>query len=134
MNSKTAIKVLIWLLAAIIIFHLCIILKIVPYDIAWGGRLKSDTEMYVFETISVVINLFLGVVVLIKGNYMRQIIPSKIVTIILWAFLILFGINTIGNIFAKTNFEKSFALLTLTLSILIWVILKSKDKTKDNPL
>jgi len=47
------------LLIAVLLFHLSIILKIIPYEITWGGRLKNDSEMYVFETISIVINLFL---------------------------------------------------------------------------
>lgn len=118
------------LLGAIILFHLSIILKIVPYDITWGGRLTNDSEMYVFETISILINLILVAILLIKGQIIREFIPLKIVNIILWLFLILFGLNTIGNILAKTNFEKSFAVLTLAFSILIWIILRKDKKAK----
>ncbi len=124
MNSKTAVKVMLCLVAAIMLFHLSIILKIVPYEITWGGRLKNDSEMYVFEMISILINLILGLTLLIKGSYIKQIVSLKIVTITLWIFLILFGLNTIGNVFAKTNFEKIFAVLTLSSSILLWIILK----------
>ncbi len=124
MNSKTAVKVMLCLVAAIMLFHLSIILKIVPYEITWGGRLKNDSEMYVFEMISILINLILGLTLLIKGSYIKQIVSLKIVTITLWIFLILFGLNTIGNVFAKANFEKIFAVLTLSSSILLWIILK----------
>lgn len=124
MNSKTAIKIMLCLVAAIMLFHLSIILKIVPYEITWGGRLTTDSEMYVFEMLSILINLILGLTLLIKGSYIKQIVSLKIVTIILWIFLILFGLNTIGNVFAKTNFEKIFAVLTLSSSILLWIILK----------
>ncbi|MEE9362214.1 MAG: hypothetical protein V3U92_06420 [Cellulophaga sp.] len=108
---------------AITVFHLSILLKNIPYEITWGGRLKNDSEMYIFESISIGINLILGLVLLIKGAYIKQIIPLKIVNIILWVFVILFGLNTIGNIFAETNFEKTFSVLTLILTILIWIIL-----------
>ncbi len=114
------------LIIAVTIFHLSIILKIIPYEITWGGRLKNDAEMYVFETISIAINLFLDFILLTKGSYIRQIIPMKVVNLILWIFLILFGLNTIGNVLAKTNFEKFFAILTFASSILIWIILKKK--------
>lgn len=124
MNSKTAIKIMLCLVAAIMLFHLSIILKIVPYEITWGGRLTTDSEMYVFEMLSILINLILGLTLLIKGSHIKQIVSLKIVTIILWIFLILFGLNTIGNVFAKTNFEKIFAVLTLSSSILLWIILK----------
>lgn len=119
---------MLWLLVAVILFHLCILLKIVPYDITWGGRLKNDAEMYVFESISIAINLLLIGILIIKGNYVKALIPIKLVNGILWGFLVLFGLNTIGNIIAKTNFEKSFALLTLAFTILLWVILKKKHK------
>lgn len=123
---RTAIKLMLGLIIAVTIFHLSIILKIIPYEITWGGRLKNDAEMYVFETISIAINLFLDFILLTKGSYIRQIIPMKVVNLILWIFLILFGLNTIGNVLAKTNFEKFFAILTFASSILIWIILKKK--------
>jgi uncharacterized membrane protein len=126
MSPKTAIKIMLRMLIVIIFFHLSIILKIVPYEISWGGRLKTDAEMYIFETISILINLFLCAILLIKGEYIREFISMKIINITLWIFLVLFVLNTIGNILAKTNFEKFFTLWTLTSVILIWIILCEK--------
>lgn len=127
MNLRFVIKTMITLITAVTLFHLSIILKIIPYDITWGGRLQNDSQMYVFEIISITINIFLGLNLLIKGGYIKQLIPSRIVNLTLWIYFILFGLNTIGNIIAKTNFEKSFAVLTLVFSILILILLKSKD-------
>ena len=115
------------LIGLITLFHLALILKIIPYDIAWGGRLTNDAEMYVFETVSISLNLLLGVTLLIKGNYIKQLFSGKTVNVILWIFLIIFALNTVGNVLAKTHFEKYFAILTLSFSILIWRILKSKS-------
>ena len=106
-----------------------VIAKIVPYDIAWGGRLQNDSQMYVFESISILIVLFLGLVLLMKGEYVKIRFRNKTVNIILWGFLALFLLNTIGNIFARTDFEKSFAVLTFLFSILIWMILRAKPLT-----
>lgn len=125
---RIAVQLMLWLIIVVIIFHLSIILKIIPYEITWGGRLKCDSEMYVFETISIVINLFLIWILLIKGNYIKQVIPIRVVNLILWIFLVIFGFNTIGNVFAKTNFEKSFAVITLISSVLIWMILKKNKE------
>lgn len=132
MNPRLAIKIMLWLIGAVLLFHLCIVLKIIPYEITWGGRLKNDTEMYVFESVSILINLFLCFVLLIKGNYLTEIIPMKIVNIALWIFLALFGLNTVGNIVAKTNFEKFFTLFTLVSVILIWIILRKDKKRPHN--
>ena len=128
MNATLAIKVMITLLVAVIIFHLAIVFKIIPYEITWGGRLQNDEEMYVFESISIFINFFLAFVLLIKGKYFNDLIPIKIINVILWIFVVLFGLNTIGNVFANTNFEKCFAVLTFASAILIGIILKKDQK------
>ena len=126
MIHKTLIQILLTLLIAIIFFHVSVIVKLVPYNIAWGGRLQNDSQMYVFEALSILINLFLGMILLMKGNYLKFQFKNKTINIILWIFLALFLLNTVGNIFAKTNFEKSFAILTFILAILIWKILNAK--------
>ena len=128
MKSKIAIKIMLCLVFAMTLFHLGIIVKIIPYEITWGGRLKTDSEMYVFEFFSILINLFLFSMLLLKGKYVREFVPMKMVDITLWIFLMLFGLNTVGNILAKTNFEKSFALLTLSSAILIRLILRNDKK------
>jgi hypothetical protein len=127
MKLKTSINIMLGLLAAVILFHIAIIAKVIPYNIAWGGRLQNDQEMYVFEAVSILINAFLGLVLLMKANYIKFRFREKAINIILWIFLVLFVLNTIGNLFAKTNFEKSFAVLTFVFAILIWMILKSKS-------
>ncbi len=126
MNDKTSIKILLALLIAVILFHISVIAKVVPYDIAWGGRLQDDSEMYVFESISILIILFLGLVLLMKGDHVKFRFKNKTTNIILWIFLSIFLLNTVGNIFAKTNFEKLFAIVTFLFAILIWTILKNK--------
>ena len=127
---NNSIKIFLGLLLAIILFHISIILKIIPYDITWGGRLKSDAEMYVFEAISILINVFLSWLLLMKGKFVKYRFPNHVVNGILWIFFAIFILNTIGNIFAKTFFEKFFALLTCLSALLIWNIIKEK-KTRN---
>ncbi|WP_417602739.1 hypothetical protein [Owenweeksia hongkongensis] len=122
MNLTTAIKLTLGIVVAIILFHLSILFKVVPYEITWGGRLTNDFEMYVFETVSVLVNLFLLTLLMIKGKYWNVFMPLRIVNILLWAFAALFALNTVGNVLAKTSFEKTFAIITLALSFLICYI------------
>jgi membrane protease YdiL (CAAX protease family) len=127
--NNLSLKLFLGLLSVVIVFHVCIIVKIIPYTIAWGGRLQNDSEMYVFEFVSIGVNLILGFVLLMKSHYLKFYFKEKIVNFILWFFLALFALNTIGNLFAKTTFEKFFSILTLLSAILIWRVLKGKDKT-----
>lgn len=126
MNIHTATKIILFILAATVAFHVLIVFKVIPYHIAWGGRLQSDQDMYAFETVSILVNVFLALVLCIKASYLKLNLPNKLINFILWCFLILFLLNTIGNIIAVTAFEKSFALVTLALAYLLWVILKPR--------
>ncbi len=121
-----AINIFLGFLVLIVIFHFCIILKFIPYDIAWGGRLQSDEQMYVFESVSILINIFLSWILLMKGDVVKFKFSSRAINITLWVFLVLFLLNTVGNIFAKTTVEKFFAILTGLFAFLLWCILKQK--------
>jgi len=53
MHLQSAIKNLIGLLSALIVFHVCIISKIIPHQLVWGGRLQTDNELMIFESVSI---------------------------------------------------------------------------------
>ena len=125
--SKNALNIVLGIISAVTIFHFCIILKVIPYNITWGGRLKNDSEMYIFEAFSIIINLFLMLVLLMKGGYLKFKFSEKVINVILWIFVIIFLLNTVGNVFAKTDFEKIFTGLTLLLAVLIWLIVRKKN-------
>ena len=118
---------------AVLLFHLGIVLKFIPYGITWGGRLKTDDEMYVFETISILINLFFSFILSIKGQIIKTIIPIKVVNVILWVFFTIYALNTVGNLFAATTFEQFFAMLTFLYALIIALILL-RSKTGSNSI
>lgn len=83
MTIKFSVNLTLGLLLAVILFHLLIITKIIPYENTWGGRLQSDSEMYLFETISIVINLIFGFVLLMKGGHVKPYLNQRLINIIL---------------------------------------------------
>jgi hypothetical protein len=130
-NEKNKVKylnILVVISVLATIFHIMILVRVIPYEITWGGRLKTVEEMFVFETISILINSFFLFVLLQKGGYVSFFLGKKTVTIILWIYFVVFVLNTMANVFAKTNFEKYFAILTLINSILILAINKTTTK------
>lgn len=124
MNQSNFIKLLVGISALASLFHLLILIKVIPYDITWGGRLKTDQEMYVFETFSLVVNFFFIYVLLQKGHFIKAVFSPRALTLILWVFFALFTLNTVGNLFAKTTFERGFTVLTLLNALLLWQINK----------
>lgn len=126
---NNTIKIFLGLVFTVILFHICIVFKIIPYNIAWGGRLQNDTEMFAFETISILINVFLSWILLMKGDFVKFKFSNKTIKIILWIFFVIFILNTIGNSFAKTLLEKFFAILTGLSAVLLFNILRQKPTT-----
>ena len=122
-TQKIIIRILTGMLALVIAFHFLIFFKIIPFNIVWGGRLQSEQEMYMFEGVSIILNLLLIWILSLKAKNVKR----KFVDLTLWAFFILFSLNTIGNLFAHTNFEKYFSILTLIFAVLLWKILRTKS-------
>ncbi len=127
LKNRIYLKILIGICFLVLAFHFLILLKIIPYELTWGGKLKNDSEMYVFEFLSITINSFLLYVLLQKGNIVKAIFGPKTLTIILWVFFGIFALNTLGNLFAESTFEKSFTILTLINAVLIWKINRSNS-------
>lgn len=132
MHSRTPIRILLAMLLPVLVFHVLVLVKVVPYSIVWGGKLQNDTAMYVMECCSIGINLLLVFLLLIKGAYLPAWLPPKVVNSLLWVFLILFVLNTVGNLLANTLLEKSFAVLTLASAVLLWCILRPVKTPNNN--
>ncbi|PCJ67519.1 MAG: hypothetical protein COA58_03770 [Bacteroidetes bacterium] len=129
MPKKTALKIMIGLLLTILIFHLSILLEIIPYEAVWAGKLNSVEEMYVFETISILINVLLLIVLRVKFKNIKTSKSNKIIDVIIWAFVFLFALNTLGNLFAKSLIEQILGtVLTAVSAILCWIIVRKNNK------
>ena len=109
---------LIILLSLFLVLHFTILLKLIPYNLVWGGRLKSDKEMYRFEIFSILINSLFVIVILVQWNFLTIDIPKKIITYALWLMTGLFLLNTLGNITSKNKLEQRlFTPITILLAI-----------------
>lgn len=128
MNAKLAGNIMIGLLSLVLLFHFLVLLQIIPFKMVWGGRLNNKEEMYVFEILSIIMNVFLLYTVLQKSCYIKPMFSLKIINGILWFFTIIFALNTIGNLFAINMLEKILGtLLTLISSYLCFIMAKSKQ-------
>ncbi len=109
---------LITILSIFLVFHLLVLMKIIPYGVVWGGRLKSDKEMYRFEIVSISINLFFLFVILVHSNIFTISFPKIMTTIVLWLMTALFAFNTFGNMVSKNKLEERvFTPTTFLLTI-----------------
>ncbi|MDG1441592.1 MAG: hypothetical protein P8R02_02770 [Pseudomonadales bacterium] len=87
------------------VFHLLVLLGVIPFNIVWGGRLENADQMYIFESFSLTINLAVLWIVGMRVNYIPTIINNKVITAFLWLLVILFSLNTVGNLFSLNSLE-----------------------------
>ena len=116
---RVAVQIIVALNIAVILFHILVMLQVIPMDVIWGGRLESEPEMYVFESASIIINGLLIAIVLAKKKSVQFAKRHAAINACLWVFVVLFLLNTLGNIVAETTVETLVATpLTLLLAIL----------------
>jgi hypothetical protein len=120
------------LLAGIVlvqIFHVLVLVGLIPYQIVGGGRIKSRQDMYQLESIALGINFLLIFILLIKGSFVREYLSVRQVNLLLNIFGFFFLLNTIGNLFSSSQVEQFvFAPLALIFAGLIFWVLRSNRK------
>jgi len=120
------------LLTLVLCYHLLILAELIPYQVAWGGRLETKSQMYVFEAISIAVNSIIISVILIKDGYIQTKISTQTINILLWILTAIFILNTIGNLLSNNFLEIIiFTPLTFVSTILCYrmAIEKEGDKT-----
>lgn len=117
-SAKAAAYTITAIMAATILFHILILTGVIPYEITWGGRLKTHEDMVRFETVSILINITVILIVAAHVRWLPFYIDKRTTRVALWLMAVMFLLNTIGNIIAATPLEKTFGLLTLALALM----------------
>lgn len=127
--TKIAERGLILIFGLTIVFHVLVLAGIIPYTIIWGGRLTNELEMYGFEAVLLLLNLFFMFIILIKAKVLLPRFPGKIIHVALWIMAILFVLNTVGSLLSTSHTEKIiFTPITILLSIFCIVLIFQKRK------
>lgn len=120
-SERFSLQGLMLLLSLFIVLHLSILFGVIPFNMVWGGRLKDHAQMVSFETVSIVLNLFMLIVVAIRGNFLRVKVHPVAIKAVLWIMVALFLLNTLGNLLSTNLFEKAvFTPVTLVMAVFCW--------------
>ncbi|SIT12284.1 hypothetical protein SAMN05421766_11167 [Zobellia uliginosa] len=119
-TMKLSQKIALIIVITYCIFHVLVLFQIIPYDVVWGGKIKSVNEMYILEGVALTIMLFIGAILSMKSRLVKPFFAYKTIKRILLVFAIVFMLNTIGNLLAKTIIEKSQAIITLYLAVVLY--------------
>ena len=134
-NFNQAVLACLFIFGLLILFHLSIIAGIIFFDFAsidflWGGQMSTVEQLLKFEIFSFLILFVFFLVVLIKSKRLNLPKLKGIVHVAMWVIFAMFLLNTIGNLMAKTTFEKFFAITTGLLAFLMLRIIIEKDLNK----
>jgi hypothetical protein len=117
-SRRFAINTLLFIFSAVIIFHLMVMTGLIPFEMVWGGRLTTQKQMIQYETASILINVLMISVVAVYAGHLRINMKPMIIKVALWIMFVIFLLNTIGNLFSTSEWEKIiFTPITLLLSI-----------------
>lgn len=117
-NYKALANIVLILVSFTIIFHLLVMIGVLPYDMIWGGRLESESSMYMLESVSLVVNFFILWFVSMKVGYTKKLVSDRILNIVFWIFAIIFALNTLGNLFSESRLEAFlFTPITIILAV-----------------
>ena len=120
-SVKRAANIILVILLCVLVFHILVLAGLIPFTIVWGGRLETVSQMYVFEAVSLIINLAIMSVVGMKVGYINPYLNGKIINAILWFLVALFLLNTVGNIVSLSALEAVvFTPLTLISALLFY--------------
>lgn len=76
-----------------LVYHGLVLMQVVHMDMAWGGRLKTLEELYVFESISITLN-----VLFLYGVWKQKRLFYALLAVV-------FALNTVGNLVAVNFWE-----------------------------
>ena len=129
MSKKNALILMFCILGALLILHTLIITEQIPYEKVWAGKLRSVEEMRLFETFSILLNVFILAILILKYNFLQKRKNNRVIDMLIWVFVWLFILNTMGNLFAKSMIELVLGtLVTLASAILCFIIVRKKSK------
>ena len=99
-SIRLASNIIITINTIALLMHVLILLRIMPYDFVWGGRLKSETDLIIFESISIVVQTVFISIIAVKAGYVLKGKFKRTVNIGTWIMFGLMVLNTIGNVFS----------------------------------
>lgn len=120
-SVRLASNIIITINTLALLMHVLILLKIVPHDFVWGGRLKSEADLIIFEIISIVVQILFISIIAVKTGYVFKGKFKRTVNVGTWVMFGLMALNTIGNLASSSALETLVMTpLTSLLALLVF--------------
>jgi hypothetical protein len=105
-TTKLAGNLLLGSLGLLAVFHILVLLRVIPADIVWGGAIQiSTTNLFPLEMISLLVTLFLAVVIAAKAGYIKAFRFQTAVNIGVWVVFAILLLSMVANFASGVAFE-----------------------------
>jgi hypothetical protein len=134
-SAKLSGNIILVSLVLMLVVHLLIVMKIVPYTFVWGGQIKDTSSLYLLEGFSILTTLLFILIICLKVGYIKMNKFKKATQFGAWLLALYLLLNTIGNLASGVTFEKLlFTPITVILTFLAFrvAIDKGSKKTIDS--
>jgi hypothetical protein len=118
-SAKLAGNILLFSLGLLFLFHVLVLLKIIPADIVWGGQIKGvPANLVTLETVALLVTAVFILIVATKVGYVQAGKLSGAINVGIWLIIAYLLLNTLGNLASGISFEKLlFAPITIILAL-----------------
>ena len=118
-SAKVAGNILLAALGLLAIFHVLVLLRIVPADIVWGGRIQGvPSNLVTLEIIALLVTLLFFVIISAKTGHVQAGRLSGAVNLGVWLVFAYPILNTLGNLASGISFESLIAApITIILAL-----------------
>ncbi len=119
-RAKAAANALLIALSALAVFHILMVLGVLPASMVWGGRADgARVNLGLLEVVSLVVTGLIALVVAAKIGYLKAERFRRVIAVSMWVVFAYFVLNTLGNLASSSSLEKAiFTPVSLVLSIL----------------
>lgn len=133
LGTRAAGHIILAINTAALFMHILILWNILPYEFVWGGRLKSQEDLVIFEMISILIQMVFILIVAVKLGYFLNGRFKKTVNVGLWIMFGIMVLNSAGNAASNSDLEKQLMTpLTVLLALLVLRLAIEKESEKTN--
>ena len=118
-SAKLAGNILLAALGVLSVFHILVLLRVIPADIVWGGMIQgSQANLIMLETIALLVTLLFMLIIAAKTGYMQAGRLSGAINVGMWLIFVFLLLNTLGNLASGVSFENLvFAPITIILAL-----------------
>jgi hypothetical protein len=117
--AKLAGNLLLLSLGLLFLFHILVLLKVIPSEIVWGGQIGGvPANLVTLETVALLVTALFILIVAAKTGYFQAGKLSGLLNIGLWLIFAYLLLNTLGNLASGISVEKLiFAPITILLAL-----------------